>query len=105
MITALLVISAIGLALFLGLVCGAGLTLAVHQREFATYKADMDDALRSRDEAMAHLLNAVQLQHQDLEGVIAQTSGLTQLNSKILSALCKSSAADNFGVTYGGQKH
>lgn len=99
MITVVVASLAALIALVIGLCAGAGMTLAVHQREFAVYKADMDEMLEARDAATAQLLEAVLTAHAELEAIIAQTTQLSEINNKILAALCKSGAADSFSVS------
>ena len=99
MISAIVVIAAVGVALFIGLCAGAGIALALHQREFAEHKAAMWEMLESRDTAMATLCHAVHTAHQDLDAMINQTAELSAMNARILAALCKTSAADAFSVT------
>ena len=103
MITLLLVSLAALVALVVGLCAGAGMSLAVHQREFAVYKADMDGMLEARDAATAQLLEAVLTAHADLEAIIQTTTQLSEINNKILAALCKTGAGDTF--TISGLKH
>jgi hypothetical protein len=105
MITFALIVLASIIALVVGLCAGAGMTLAVHQREFAVYKADMDEMLEARDDATAQLLQAVMTAHAGLEAVIVQNNELSEMNAKILAALCKSGAGDAFSISTSNLKH